>query len=430
MLERLHLKNVGPAPEMELELGSRLNLITGDNGLGKSFLLDAIWFALTRTWPSTWPGYGAQPNREVDEPSTITWQGVNGQSIERCESTFHHESQTWRIQESREPPRVKPPASLVIFARVDGGFSVWDPARKGHRFRLPYGQEAMGTSSTFQFSPTEVWEGLALDREGKRRICEGLWRDLLVWPLWPGRKLFNTLNHSLAALGGSERLRLTNKTAPVVVDESREAPLLETAAGTIPIVQASAAVKRVLALSYIMTWAWYEHLKASSLQRAEPASEMVVLVDEIESHLHPKWQRTILPALLASFQHEPFQTQLVITTHSPLVLASAEPTFARDTDAWFDLDLVDRSIKLSRRDFVPHGDVSNWLTSEAFDLKSARSLPSEAALEKARALLRRAKPTIKEARAISAELEKAGLQDIDPFWARWDHFVKALGRKR
>lgn len=28
------------------------NLITGDNGLGKSFLLDLIWYAMTRQWPS------------------------------------------------------------------------------------------------------------------------------------------------------------------------------------------------------------------------------------------------------------------------------------------------------------------------------------------------------------------------------------------
>lgn len=48
MLKYLHLKNVGPAPEMEMDLGTRLNLITGDNGLGKSFLLDVAWWALTR----------------------------------------------------------------------------------------------------------------------------------------------------------------------------------------------------------------------------------------------------------------------------------------------------------------------------------------------------------------------------------------------
>jgi predicted ATPase len=45
MLESLHLKNVGPAPELRFEPAERLNLITGDNGLGKSFLLDVAWWA-------------------------------------------------------------------------------------------------------------------------------------------------------------------------------------------------------------------------------------------------------------------------------------------------------------------------------------------------------------------------------------------------
>ena len=51
MLKTLRLENIGPAKEMELELGSRLNLITGDNGLGKSFLLDVAWWAMTSYWP-------------------------------------------------------------------------------------------------------------------------------------------------------------------------------------------------------------------------------------------------------------------------------------------------------------------------------------------------------------------------------------------
>ena len=43
MLTHLKLHNVGPSSDMELEFGERLNLITGDNGLGKSFLLDIAW---------------------------------------------------------------------------------------------------------------------------------------------------------------------------------------------------------------------------------------------------------------------------------------------------------------------------------------------------------------------------------------------------
>ena len=39
MIEHLRLENVGPAPEMALDFAPRVNLLTGDNGLGKSFLM-------------------------------------------------------------------------------------------------------------------------------------------------------------------------------------------------------------------------------------------------------------------------------------------------------------------------------------------------------------------------------------------------------
>ncbi len=52
MLKHLKLHNLGPAPSLELTLSPRLNVITGDNGLGKSFLLDVAWWAMTRKWPA------------------------------------------------------------------------------------------------------------------------------------------------------------------------------------------------------------------------------------------------------------------------------------------------------------------------------------------------------------------------------------------
>ena len=75
MLEYLHLKNVGPASEMKMELAPRLNLITGDNGLGKTFLLDIAWWVLTQTWarmPATPPrrameDSGGKSERHLDD---------------------------------------------------------------------------------------------------------------------------------------------------------------------------------------------------------------------------------------------------------------------------------------------------------------------------------------------------------------------------
>jgi predicted ATP-binding protein involved in virulence len=43
----------------------------------------------------------------------------------------------------------------------------------------------------------------------------------------------------------------------------------------------------------------------------------VILVDEIERHLHPAWQRAILAGLTATFPN----LQFIVTTHSPQVLS-------------------------------------------------------------------------------------------------------------
>jgi len=44
----------------------------------------------------------------------------------------------------------------------------------------------------------------------------------------------------------------------------------------------------------------------------------IVLIDEIDLHLHPKWQQTVIPGLLRAFPN----VQFIITTHSPQVLTT------------------------------------------------------------------------------------------------------------
>lgn len=47
----------------------------------------------------------------------------------------------------------------------------------------------------------------------------------------------------------------------------------------------------------------------------------VVMIDEIELHLHPKWQREIIPALTRTFPN----CQFIVTTHSPQVISDVKP---------------------------------------------------------------------------------------------------------
>lgn len=82
MLTNLVLDGVGPAKHLEAAFSERLNLITGDNGLGKSFLLDVAWFALTRTWPRTNAiGIPRPDSRTAEISSTVL--GKNGKTVNR-----------------------------------------------------------------------------------------------------------------------------------------------------------------------------------------------------------------------------------------------------------------------------------------------------------------------------------------------------------
>lgn len=47
-------------------------------------------------------------------------------------------------------------------------------------------------------------------------------------------------------------------------------------------------------------------------------SYAICLIDEIDTYLHPKWQRTILKTLVDTFEN----THFIVTTHSPLVITS------------------------------------------------------------------------------------------------------------
>jgi len=74
----------------------------------------------------------------------------------------------------------------------------------------------------------------------------------------------------------------------------------------------------------------------------------------------------------------------------------------------------------------PRGDVSNWLTSDVFDLGYARSREAEDALNKAVKVLDRPELSDGEERSIHRELHNA-LGDTDPFWARWLAYARTKG---
>ena len=421
---------------MELELGKRLNLLTGDNGLGKSFLLDIAWWALTRKWPAEinpriTTGLMATPTTAAK--ATVEFSFTSKVRTEDYASTFDRRVQAWTGRAGRPSN-----PGLVLYAQVDGSFAVWDPAR--NYWRRKGDIDVQDRQPAYIFSPREVWDGLRDEERGL--LCNGLIMDWSGWQKERGYT-FNSLSSVLSALSPSEEERIEpGGLSRVSLDDPRDIPTLRMAYGQlVPVLHASAGIRRILALAYLLVWTWEEHRKASKLLGVKTASQVIFLIDEIEAHLHPKWQRGIVKALLSVMDSltaaPPFKliptanVQVIATTHSPLILASVEPFFDSTTDAWFDLDFVtDKAgkaeVQLHKRPFLRRGDASNWLTSEAFDLESARSVEAEEVLRDAAQAMSSKDFGYKQAKELDAKLRRV-LSDTDPFWMRWRFVAEKKG---
>lgn len=404
MLTSLLLKNVGPARELRIQWAPRLNLITGDNGLGKSFLLDVCWWALTRTWA----GLVAQPLNGSTASIEYQVKGKIGKA-HKVSSSYRREDGTWPLPQSRP---VMP--GIVVYVRIDGGFSVWDPARN-------YWRTDPERPSAYHFESRDVWEGL--DVNG-RRVCEGLERDWVNWQ--EGQKeQFKSLEEVLRVLSPAAEPMQAGPPRRVFIGEGRDRPTLQIGNQIVPVILASAGVRRVLALAYFLVWAWYEHRVAADLLGKEPENRFVILLDEPETHLHPRWQRTLLPSLLSAISSlrgpHGAAPQVLVATHSPLVAASVEPIFDCDQDDLLHLKSGKDGVSLLQGQWATQGDATSWLVSDAFGLEQARSLEAEKAIEAAEALMRgdhNLPPGLDNTNAIHDALKKL-LPAHDTFWPRW-----------
>lgn len=439
MLERLEFNNIGPSAAFGFRFGSRLNLLTGDNGLGKTFVLDAAWWALTRTWADERP---LTPDATSEAEPVISYHvhGVGGANkLVSCNYDF--ELLDWKL-----PQRRPPIPGLIIYARIDGGFSIWDPAR--NYWRESEHAPVMSTTrpSAFQFNRKQTWWGLwrsakdELEKSKGAQICRGLVEDLETWRL-EKNEAYGLVGEVLEELSphANEPLLLGAESVKIG-EEPWKTPTLRMpyTPHPVPITQTSAGIRRVLALTYALVWAWTEHQAALQRHRGQvtQAGRIVLLFDEVEAHLHPQWQRVLLPALLRAVKSKLLHgtntaVQIIATTHAPLVLASVEPQFDERTDRLFCFALRDGKVSLEQAKWAAQGDALNWLVSETFGLKQARSLEAELAIEAAEAWMRGDLDVLpkglKTAPTIDSELRRV-LASHDIFWPRWT-LKSGLSRK-
>lgn len=407
-LAAIHLTNVGPAKKFDLDFGKRLTVIAGDNGLGKSFLLDVAWWAITGQWATEQQAVPFGEPQERMRPAIGFEIRNNVGRLLQGSSSFGWKTHSWRTQGDRSSV-----AALCIFARVDGSFAVSDKMRA----RLGFDDQ----SYVNRFTVEEVWDGKAGE-------IEGLVRDWVNWQLLRDQDVFSKLTRVLERLSPEDLGNLVPGEPRRIPGDTRQIPTIKHPYGDVPIVFASAGVQRILALAYVTIWSWQEHTLAAQQIGEEPFRRMVVLVDEIEAHLHPRWQRTMLPALMSvgKMLSEHLEMQIIVSTHSPMILASIESDFSDASDALYHLELKESDVVLKPLEFQKYGNIGAWLTSPVFGLRQARSLEAEQVIEEAKAVQLSHEPDASQIRTVSDKLRRLLAPD-DSFWPRWIFFAEQFG---
>ncbi|MBI3231423.1 MAG: AAA family ATPase [Burkholderiales bacterium] len=89
--------------------------------------------------------------------------------------------------------------------------------------------------------------------------------------------------------------------------------------GSIPVSQLSDGIRTTFGLVAEIAYRAVQ-LNPHLGENAALETDGIVMIDEVDMHLHPHWQQTILPDLLRAFP----KVQFIVTTHSPQVLSTVK----------------------------------------------------------------------------------------------------------
>lgn len=139
----------------------------------------------------------------------------------------------------------------------------------------------------------------------------------------------------------------------------------------VPTISLSDGFRSVIALAGDLIWRLLQSFPDLEDPTQAPG---VVLIDELDIHLHPSWQREIAGWLQQVFPN----LQFFVATHSPLVAAGAGPDALT-----LRLDMIDDQLQIET---IPHtdlaSDVDRTLKSPAFGLSSTYSPFTESKIKR------------------------------------------------
>lgn len=168
----------------------------------------------------------------------------------------------------------------------------------------------------------------------------------------------------------------------------------KTGTSKVSTVALSDGFRSIMALAGDLIWRLIEAFPESNNPLLE---EGVVLIDELDIHLHPTWQRNIAGLLRRTFPH----IQFIMATHSPLVAASAG-----EDAVTYRFYRKEGNVEIDRIQNIHLMSVDQILQSDAFGLVSAFSPETQQKIDRYYSLKRK--------RSLN-DAERKELQQTIPF---------------
>ena len=350
-IKKIILSNYRGASHLEIPLQKNLNVIYGVNGAGKSTVLDAA--AIMLSWVVSRIRRAGASGRPIQEHDISNNQSVA--SINIVASDQQREVEWMRIKTRKGHINKGEPSELFalseyakewqekittspnntnipLFTYYPVNRAVLDiPLRikAKHQFNLLEAYEGALTGGA-NFRTFFEWfrEREDLENEARKYIDIQNDPDLssLVDTQYPDPQL-EAVRHALEKLMPDFK-NLTVRRSPLRMEVFKNGKPLTVS-------QLSDGEKCLMAMVGDLA----RRLAIANPARKNPLDgEAIVLIDEIDLHLHPKWQAMIIPRLRETFPN----CQFIVSTHSPHVITHVKH------DNLYRLKQTDTGIELER----------------------------------------------------------------------------------
>lgn len=321
----LKLANLRAIETAEFRFLAGFNLIVGVNGVGKTSMLDALRVCLS--------AFAKQANKLRAPVESFTVDdirvGADALSIE-CGVLIGGSEHRYLIHKPREssaPQEKKAGMPREQVHDTPEKATFMGAAPEPVTGSEPGGRPLAVLFATNRAVPSERAPGKSVAAGGIAAAFAGAFASrelrLVEFASWMRvqealRSERASAGRALAAFEGAVTRFLPGYDHLRVDGGERTRLLIDSGSTTVPVRQLSDGERGTLALVLDLT----RRLAQANPEMTDPAAEAeaVVLIDEIELHLHPKWQRLIARNLTAAFP----RCQFIATTHSPQVIGEVE----------------------------------------------------------------------------------------------------------